>query len=195
MCQPEKFCAAYIDDILIHSTSFDSHLEHLVQVFQCLQDDSLHVSLEKSVLFRTSVACLGHCLSEKVVAPDPVKLAVLKEFEIPTTLSQLWKFVGAVNWFRTFIPHLSTYSQPLQTCITTSTNQHLAWNEDCTAAFNNMKKILTEFTEQAIFDPNLLTFLWTDASDVGIGSVLLQQDPSTGQWQTCLFLQQSSAWS
>jgi len=64
MCQPEKFCAAYIDDILIHSTSLDSHLEHLVQVFQCLQDDSLHVSLENSVLFRNSVTYLGHCLSD-----------------------------------------------------------------------------------------------------------------------------------
>ena len=191
MAQPQKFCAAYIDDILIHSQSFEQHLDHLCAVLHALQRNHLHVSLHKSVLFRTGVTYLGHFLSDKGVSPDPSKLAALKDYPQPETLAQLWKFVGAVNWFRTFIPHLSTYAHPLQQCIRNSTKDHLAWTDQCTESFIKVKEVLCELTEQTVFDPNRVTCLWTDASDVGLGSVLMQQDPSTKQWHPVHFFSRS----
>jgi len=191
MAQPQKYCAAYIDDILIHSKSFEQHLDHMCSVLAALQADHLHASLSKSVLFRTGVTYLGHFLSENGVSPDPSKLEALKSYPEPTSLATLWKFVGAVNWFRTFIPHLSTYIHPLQLCIRNSSKDHFAWDESSAAAFAKVKDVLCELTEQAVFDPNHQTCLWTDASDVGLGAVLLQCNPTTKQWSPVHFFSRS----
>ena len=126
------------------------------------------MSLDKCVLFRTGVTYLGHFISERDISPDPTKLQSLKDYPQPTTLAELWKFIGAVNWFRSFVPHLSTHSHHLQNCIKHSTSDHLAWTPECSEAFSKLKDLLCELTDQSIFDPNLPTYLWTDASDFGL---------------------------
>ena len=85
-------------------------------------------------------------------------------------------------------PSINSYRiHPLQTCINTSSKDYFAWNESCAQAFTAIKQILCEITEQSVFDANHKTFLWTDASDYGIGSVLIQQDPKNGKWNPVYF--------
>ena len=42
-----KFVVVYFDDILIYSTSFDLHIEHLRAVMHVLRIEKLYANLEK----------------------------------------------------------------------------------------------------------------------------------------------------
>lgn len=63
------FCACYIDDILIFSTSKEEHLQHLTQVLELLQENCLVVRYDKCVLHAREVDFLGHHISPDGVAP------------------------------------------------------------------------------------------------------------------------------
>lgn len=69
----------YLDDIIIFSPDFKSHVEHLKQVFERLWKHSLKLQPHK--LFQPKVNYLGHVVSKEGVATDPEK----------TTAMQQWK--------------------------------------------------------------------------------------------------------
>ncbi len=49
------------------------------------------------------------------------------------------------------------------------------WTEDCQKAFDGVKWAITADVALALYNPNALTFLYTDASGVGISAVLSQE--------------------
>ena len=81
-----KFCRAYIDDIIIHSTSLDKHLEHLNLVFSALLKMNIHLSLKKSFLGYLSVYLLGQKVDALGLATAEDKLAVITNLAFPKTL-------------------------------------------------------------------------------------------------------------
>lgn len=54
-----RFCRAYVDDIVIFSSSLEEHLTHLKLVFGALDKMNIHLSLRKSILGYPSVHLLG----------------------------------------------------------------------------------------------------------------------------------------
>ncbi|KAK3545438.1 hypothetical protein QTP70_007641 [Hemibagrus guttatus] len=76
---------AYIDDILIYSTSFDEHVRHVQVVLTCLQHHQLSVKLEKYEFHRNTVKFLGYVISQQGVEMDLSKVHVVTEWPEPTT--------------------------------------------------------------------------------------------------------------
>ena len=44
----EKFALVYIDDIIIFSDTFEDHIKHINEVFQCLKKANLMVAKDKA---------------------------------------------------------------------------------------------------------------------------------------------------
>ena len=55
-----EFAVAYLDDILIHSQTWEQHLEHLNMVFEKLREAGLTVKERKCTFGRGSFEYLGH---------------------------------------------------------------------------------------------------------------------------------------
>ncbi|CAF1565729.1 unnamed protein product, partial [Adineta steineri] len=100
----------------------------------------------------------------------------------PTTLKEADECLGKIYWYRTFIPSFACIAAPLHK-VTNKTKSHrheFFWGPDQQQSFEQFKRILTtsplflEYPESST--PFILT---TDASDVGIGGILLQEN-STG---------------
>ena len=83
-----------MDDILVYSKSLEEHLQHLKLVFQVLQQHKFYVKLNKCQFAITSIEYLGHIISDKGVATDKSKTAVLLQWPIPTNLTELRGFLG-----------------------------------------------------------------------------------------------------
>jgi hypothetical protein len=71
-----KFVMVFIDDILVYSPSWQSHLEHLRLVFTALRNHTFYLKERKCVFGKKQLSYLGHIISRNGVATDPRKLTL-----------------------------------------------------------------------------------------------------------------------
>jgi hypothetical protein len=71
-------CAiVFFDDILVFSSSYEDHLQHLHQVITLLAKDQWVIKLKKCNFAQQQIRYLGHMLSAQGVSTDPEKVSVV----------------------------------------------------------------------------------------------------------------------
>ena len=68
-----EFAAAYLDDIVIHSTSWDDHVRHLRKILRRLRQAGLTVKPKKCQIAMTQCTYLGHVVGNGEVRPEQSK--------------------------------------------------------------------------------------------------------------------------
>ena len=169
----EEFTAVYLDDILIFSENRETHLKHLRQVFECLNEHVYHVRLAKYTFCETSVPFLGHTLTPEGITASEKRHTVMSAFQPPfVSVKQLRAFLGVVMWYKNFIPHVASIAAPL---FEKTSKRKLVWDDEATRAVNRLKGALIELLMLVRFDRELQTRVTTDASTVGVAAVLEQR--------------------
>lgn len=92
----------FMDDILVHSSSYPSHLSLLEQVLQLLQDNQLHAKQSKCSFAQRHISYLGHRISDKGVATLDEHIQTIKTWKQPQTVKQLRGFLGLAGYYRKF---------------------------------------------------------------------------------------------
>jgi hypothetical protein len=77
-----KFVLVFFDDILVYSSSWMSHLDHLKVVLQLLSDHHLFVKLSKCSFGMGEVEYLGHVVSGHGVTMDKHKVQAVMDWPI-----------------------------------------------------------------------------------------------------------------
>ena len=80
----KEFCGVYLDDIILYSRCMQQYLGHLHTVLSHLQDFMLSFKRPKSDFLKSSLHFLGHVISPSGVAPDPSKVAAIRDMAAPT---------------------------------------------------------------------------------------------------------------
>ncbi len=83
------FVLVYIDDILIYSRSMAEHRHHVAEVLKRLREYHLFLKAEKCTFHQTSVQFLGYNIDQNGIQMDEAKVAVIKNWPIPTTIKEL----------------------------------------------------------------------------------------------------------
>jgi hypothetical protein len=78
-----RFVLVFFDDILIYSSSWAEHLQHVAIIFNELRAHHLHLKRSKCSFGMTSVAYLGHVISAEGVAMDADKVAAVAAWPPP----------------------------------------------------------------------------------------------------------------
>jgi hypothetical protein len=107
------FVYHYLDDIVIYSEDFDSHVEHIRLVLERLRQAGLTVKPEKFVLATKEISFLGHLVSADGVRIDPERTKSIRDFPVPKDVKSVSRFVGMVNFYHIFIPRLAEVATPL----------------------------------------------------------------------------------
>ena len=163
-------CCCRIDDILIGGKDEKEHLEILNEVLYRLEAKGFKCKLEKSQIAKSEVIYLGHRISKDGVRPVKDKVSDWKNAPAPRNADQLISFLSAVNYYRRYLPNLSTVIGPLDHLRKKDTEWK--WTEVEQRAFNKLKDRLCSERVLTFYDPKLPLKLDTDASSVGIGAVL-----------------------
>ncbi|WZY99835.1 hypothetical protein YC2023_072164 [Brassica napus] len=170
----DEFLTIFIDDILIYSRSAEEHGRHLRLVLERLRDQKLFAKLSKCCFWKREVGFLGHRVSEEGVAVDPEKIAAIKEWPHPTSVTEIRCFLGLAGYYRKFVQGFASVSKPL----TRLTGKGIAyeWSIETDEAFEKLKEALMTAPILALRKPNQPYTMYTDASHVGLGCVLMQDD-------------------
>lgn len=166
---------AYIDDILVASSSVEQHMRDLEDVFNRLRDHGLLLRPNKCKFGVPSINFLGHCVDASGISPLPEKVKAVQEFPQPTTARELRTYLGMIHFYHRFIPGVASSLQPLhQLANTKPANSQLPWTEDTLKSFHESKTALAMASTLAHPVQDAPLALFTDASDVGVGACLHQ---------------------
>ncbi|GBN73575.1 Retrovirus-related Pol polyprotein from transposon opus [Araneus ventricosus] len=97
------FVFEYLDDILVASSTEDEHSEDLKVVFSRLEQYSLRINLEKSVMGVNQLEFLGYMITAEGSKTLPEKVNVILNYRLPETIHELRTFLGLINFYRRYI--------------------------------------------------------------------------------------------
>ena len=104
------FVFVYLDDILISSETAAEHSWHLHEVFKRLSKAGLTINETKSEFFKQELEFLGHLISG---SGSPKHTAAVRDYPQPKSKEDISKFLGLLNFFRSFLPEAAGILQPL----------------------------------------------------------------------------------
>lgn len=169
------------DDILIYGKGQDKneaiqdHNTKLERLLQRAQKVQLKLNKEKCRFLLEELPYIGHVISSQGVKPDPKKISAIKQMAAPQDSDGVRRFLGHINYLAKFIPNCSAEAEPLRRLIGTS-EKEFVWAEDQKRAFATLKDLATADATLQYFRANEPIVVQTDASTVGLGAVMLQND-------------------
>nr|VZI24196.1 unnamed protein product [Spirometra erinaceieuropaei] len=173
-----SFVYAYIDDLLVASSTTEEHMEHLATVFDRLQQFGVVLNPPKCVFGVPSLEFLGHLVDSHGIRPLPSKVAAIRDFPPPTSKRQLQRFLGMVNFYRRFLPNCADTILPL-TNLLSGSKRTFELTPAALTSFEQVKALLADATLLTHFHADAPISLMVDASNVAVGAVLQQSLPDS----------------
>jgi hypothetical protein len=163
----------FIDDILIYSMSESDHEEHLRLVLQKLRDIQLYAKYSKYEFWIDKVPFLGHIISNGGIAVDPAKVKERMAWSIPTTITEVWSFLGLAGYYQRFIEGFSKIAKPMTSLL--EKGREFKWDEKCQESFDQLEKRLMSPPVLVMPDLQKEFDIYCDACGQGLGCVLMQE--------------------
>ena len=170
---------SYIDDILVHTQTWEEHIETLQELFKRLSSSGLTVRPSKCVIGAKGVHFLGHYVGDGILGLNGDNMEKIKKARRPKTKKELRSFLGLIGYYRDFVPNFAAVSAPLTDLTRKGTPNTIIWGEAQETAYNSLKGILCREPILRLPDHSKPFVLRTDASDYGLGAVLLQEHDGT----------------
>ncbi|GFX14043.1 hypothetical protein TNCV_612481 [Trichonephila clavipes] len=108
-----NFVYAFIDDLLVASSSEAEHIQHLRLLFQRLDQYGLSVNPSKCTFGVTTLNFLRFQVCSSGIKPLEDRVEGILKFPKPTTITQLRRFLGILNYYRRFIRQAAHILDPL----------------------------------------------------------------------------------
>ena len=83
------YARAYLDDILVTSKIMAKHRNHIINVFEKLQEYGFKVKEAKCYLFLPGIKYLGHIINRDGRRPDPERANAIRNMPDPDNVQAL----------------------------------------------------------------------------------------------------------
>jgi Reverse transcriptase (RNA-dependent DNA polymerase) len=160
----ERGVEVYLDDNLVHTRTRDERVTILRAVIKQLQKHRLAIKQQKCVFFQSEVEFLRETFTSDGISISKNKLIDIENLKPPTTLKQLQRVIGLLNYCWRFSPRFADTSLPLHNLRKKEKPNSLVWKNNAGAALSELKR-----------DPKENHFMECDASAFAYGAVLMQK--------------------
>ena len=141
---------------------------------QLLRDNQLYAKLSKCEFWLEQLAFLGHIISKDGLIVDPKKIAAVVNWSSPRNAAEICSFLGLASYYRRFVKGFSTIASPLTKL--PRKDVRFVWTEECENSFQELKTWLTTAPILALPSGSGGFVVYTDASGIGLGCILMQND-------------------
>jgi predicted aspartyl protease/transposase InsO family protein len=169
-----NFIEIYVDDLILHASTFWEHIENIKIVLNRLNEAGLKINGLKTVFCAKRIKLLGHVIENGVIAMDEDKIRAIVERKPPKDVKGVQSWVGSANYYRPFIHDFARMAKPL--FILMCDNVVFVWTTECQQAFDQIKQVFTTAPILRIADLGRMFLLYTDASEFAFGGILAQMD-------------------
>ncbi|UYV70964.1 K02A2.6-like, partial [Cordylochernes scorpioides] len=163
----------YMDDIIIYGNSLTEHNSRLITVLEIARKNNLKFEFNKMQLAQEKVKFIGHEISKNGISADPSKLEAIQKIKRPMDKTSLQRFLGTVNYLAKFMHNLADKTVLLRQLL--KKNTLWTWNEAIEKEFIELKNLVSNPPVLGLFDPHRKVTLSVDASQHGLGAVLMQE--------------------
>ncbi|XP_011861714.1 PREDICTED: uncharacterized protein K02A2.6-like, partial [Vollenhovia emeryi] len=165
---------AYLDDVVVTGSTREEHDDRLQKTLQRLQDCGWKLRAVKCHFAAEEIKYLGLIVNARGISPDPETTSAIANMPNPTSVSEVQSFLGMINHYGKFIPHLHEMKQPLEEL--TRKNHHWSWNRKHNSVMKKIKEVMLSPLLLEHYDPSKTLVVAADACATGVGGVLLQRD-------------------
>ena len=165
---------AYLDDLIICSKDANGHFQALEKVLLKLREAGLKAKLSKCEFLKSKIQFLGHMVDSEGIHTLPDKVSAVREFPRPENADHVRSFLGLAGYYRSFVKGFSTLAAPLNLLLKKEAPFH--WHAQQEESFKVLKEALTNAPVLIFPDYSKPFIMCTDASQVGLGAVLMQTD-------------------
>jgi len=120
------------------------------------------------------ITYLGNVFSSEGVKIDQSKVEAIVKMPTPQCKKDLERFLGMTNYVSKFIPGYSNKTDPLRELLKKENVWY--WDENLEKSFQCLKNVLCESPVLGYFDNTKPVTLSVDASSVGLGAAILQDN-------------------
>ncbi|GJJ67909.1 hypothetical protein EMPS_00255 [Entomortierella parvispora] len=170
----DKWVVVYLDDLLIYSKTKKEHLQHLRSVLALLRKNGLYAKLSKCSFMQDETEFLGHTITKDGIKTSAGLSKAISDWPTPKSTKDVQQFLGLAQFYQQYVSGFAGIALPLSSLL--ANNTPFKWTDEQQSAFLQLKRAICSAPVLRIFDPDLLTFVETDASGFAIGAVLLQTD-------------------
>jgi hypothetical protein len=147
----------------------------LEQVFTILKAANLSARPSKCHMGYRNVEFLGHKVMPGKLGTNPDLLDKIKKCPIPSTKKEIRSFIGLTSYYRKFVPNFSEIALPLTDLTRKGQPEKIKWGEPQEKAYKFLKDLLSNPPILHLPDFAKSFVVRVDASNRGIGAVLLQE--------------------
>ena len=159
-----------LDDLIVTGSNDEEHFRNLESTLKHLHSMGVKLKQSKCVFMKPSVEYFAFVVDRHEIHRSPRKVQAIQEVPVPENPTELKSFLGLVNYYRKFIPDMSTLVNPLNRLL--AHDVPWGWTQDCQEAFQKLKEALLNLPLLAHYDPSQPVRLAVDASSYGLGAVL-----------------------
>ncbi len=168
----EEFARVYIDDILVVSKDWKSHLGHLRELLEVLRQAGLTCKETKCCFGKRTLEFLGHQIDGGQISVPAARVEAIRNHPLPKSRKQLRAFLGLVGFYRRFIRGFHRWSSVLMPHTSTVKSGRVSWTKPMLEAFHGLCVQLCNSVCLCVPCTSDVFVLESDASSTGVEAVL-----------------------
>ena len=162
-----------VDDVIVFNSNQGEHVSHVRAFLQRCQERRISLNPDKFQFSQQKVSFAGYTVTPEGYTISSHITDAVSKFPTPSSRSDLRSFLGLTNQLSSSTNNLAETLAPLRPLL--SSRNDFLWTADHETAFERAKHVLSSTPTLAFFDLRKETRLYTDASTLGIGFLLLQK--------------------
>jgi transposase InsO family protein len=161
------------DDVKVQGSTEERHDINLLETVQKAKSAGIKFNPAKCDIKKRKISYFGRIVTPTGINPCPKKVDAILALNPPENKQELQSFLGTVNFMSNYIPNLSQKTHMMRGLL--RKDVRFCWSSDMQKEFENIKQVIANSVQLTHFNPNKPAIIETDASQKGLGSVLIQE--------------------